>query len=107
MISIRTFFWGIKMKFKGLERSAHSSKLLHLLQIATVVGIFVATEFLLGARLPRAAIITHGDTRYLTHVSTDKPIYRSGEKLYVRGVILRADSHSPKAGPQAVTAANF
>ncbi len=36
-----------------------------------------------------------GDQRYLTHVSTDKPIYRAGEKVYVRGVVLEAHQHAP------------
>ena len=36
-----------------------------------------------------------GAERYSTHVSTDKPIYRPGEKLYVRAVVLRADTRSP------------
>ncbi|MCA9069653.1 MAG: hypothetical protein KDA84_12050 [Planctomycetaceae bacterium] len=36
-----------------------------------------------------------GENRYLTHVSTDKPIYRAGEKVYVRGVILEAHRHTP------------
>ena len=36
-----------------------------------------------------------GAVRYLTHVSTDKPIYRPGEKLYVRGVMLDAHDHKP------------
>lgn len=36
-----------------------------------------------------------GKERFLTHVSTDKPIYRSGEKVYVRGVILDAHDHKP------------
>ena len=36
-----------------------------------------------------------GSTSYLTHVTTDKPIYRGGEKLYVRGVVLSADGHTP------------
>ena len=36
-----------------------------------------------------------GAERYLAHLSTDKPIYRAGEKVYVRGVILRADTHTP------------
>ena len=31
-----------------------------------------------------------GAQRYLTHVSTDKPIYRPGETLYVRGAVLAA-----------------
>ncbi|MFI5380507.1 MAG: MG2 domain-containing protein, partial [Tepidisphaerales bacterium] len=36
-----------------------------------------------------------GAERFLTHLSTDKPIYRAGEKVYVRGVVLRADNHVP------------
>ena len=36
-----------------------------------------------------------GTDRYLTFVSTDKPIYRPGEAVYLRGVILRADTHAP------------
>jgi uncharacterized protein YfaS (alpha-2-macroglobulin family) len=36
-----------------------------------------------------------GTDRYLTFVSTDKPIYRGGEKVYVRGVVLNAANHKP------------
>ncbi|HEY3321456.1 MAG TPA: MG2 domain-containing protein [Planctomycetota bacterium] len=36
-----------------------------------------------------------GADRYLTAVSTDKPIYKPGEKVYVRGVLLHAVSHKP------------
>ena len=36
-----------------------------------------------------------GDNRCLTYLSTDKPIYREGENVYVRGVILDAASHAP------------
>jgi hypothetical protein len=36
-----------------------------------------------------------GETRYLTHVSTDKPIYKEGEIVYVRGVVLEARSRTP------------
>jgi len=36
-----------------------------------------------------------GVDRYLTFVSTDKPIYREGEKVYVRGVVLNATNHKP------------
>jgi alpha-2-macroglobulin-like protein len=36
-----------------------------------------------------------GTDRYLTFVSTDKPMYRGGEKVYVRGVILNAANHKP------------
>ncbi|MBL7076132.1 MAG: A-macroglobulin complement component [Kiritimatiellae bacterium] len=36
-----------------------------------------------------------GKDRYLAHVSTDKPIYRAGEKVYVRSVILHAADRTP------------
>jgi len=36
-----------------------------------------------------------GEGRYLTHVSTDKPIYKPGETLYLRGVLLHHATHAP------------
>ena len=36
-----------------------------------------------------------GRSRYLTAVSTDKPVYRPGETVYVRGVLLHAFDHTP------------
>ncbi len=45
-----------------------------------------------------------GADRYLTHVSTDKPVYRPGETLYVRGAILHHASHKPLAEAAQVTA---
>jgi len=36
-----------------------------------------------------------GAERYLTRVSTDKPMYRPGETAYVRGVILSASDNKP------------
>lgn len=36
-----------------------------------------------------------GAERYLTMVSTDKPIYKAGEKVYARGVMLDAAGHKP------------
>jgi len=36
-----------------------------------------------------------GAERYLTHVSTDKPIYRPGEKMYLRGVMLHHATRRP------------
>lgn len=55
-------------------------------------------------KLPDSAQLG-GPQRYLTYVSTDKPIYRSGDKIYVRGVILHHSTRQapPKeAGLQAV-----
>lgn len=43
-----------------------------------------------------------GADRYLTFVSTDKPIYHPGEKVYVRGIVLNAADHKPlSAGTEA------
>jgi uncharacterized protein YfaS (alpha-2-macroglobulin family) len=36
-----------------------------------------------------------GPERYLTALSTDKPMYKPGEKVYVRGVLLNAANHKP------------
>ena len=36
-----------------------------------------------------------GKDRYLAYVSTDKPIYRAGEKVYVRGVVMNAHDRTP------------
>lgn len=38
-----------------------------------------------------------GADRYLTFLSTDKPIYKAGEKVYARGVMLNAANHKPLA----------
>src|SRR5215475_8908802 len=45
--------------------------------------------------------------RYSTHVATDKPIYRAGEKVYVRGVLLSTDGHTPMAAQGANRTASF
>src|SRR5688572_23329266 len=44
------------------------------------------------------AINLGGPDRYLTHVATDKPIYRPNEKLYVRAVTLHSSKHTPLPG---------
>lgn len=36
-----------------------------------------------------------GHDRYLTNISTDKPIYRVRDKVYVRGVVMHAINHKP------------
>ncbi len=53
----------------------------------------------------KATTTTLGGTeRYLTVLSTDKPIYRGKEKVYIRGVILQANDHTPlKGGRQPQT----
>jgi alpha-2-macroglobulin-like protein len=39
-----------------------------------------------------------GPNRYLTHVSTDKPLYRPGEQVLARGLVLEAISNKPHPG---------
>jgi uncharacterized protein YfaS (alpha-2-macroglobulin family) len=39
--------------------------------------------------------ILGGEERYLTHLATDKPIYRGGETVYVRGTVLHAFTQKP------------
>jgi hypothetical protein len=46
-----------------------------------------------------------GEERFLTMVSTDKPIYRAGEKVYVRAVLLNAANHKPLV--ESTVTANF
>ena len=36
-----------------------------------------------------------GKDRYLAHVSTDKPVYRGGETVYIRAVVLHATDRTP------------
>ena len=93
------------------RKGARFSKLKfnRMLQAAAVAaiaigGLFIAAGFILGGQAPgpfgpQIAGDPGGAERYLTHVATDKPIYRTGEKLYVRGVVLRANGHSPMTIP--------
>src|SRR2546427_3075490 len=85
-------------------KSARFFRFNHLLQGVAAVsigGLFIAAGFVLGGEVrpfaapAQTAAEAGGVERYLIHVSTDKPIYRSGERLYVRGVLLRADGHTP------------
>jgi alpha-2-macroglobulin-like protein len=57
-----------------------------------------ATVALLGisaALVARQAPPASSADRFLAHVSSDKPIYRAGERVYLRGVILGANDHKP------------
>jgi len=68
-----------------------------------LVAAFVVLAATPGPARPATPEALGGTERYLACVSTDKPIYRSGETLYVRGVILNALDNTPlKAGQEAV-----
>lgn len=47
-----------------------------------------------------AKIELGGKDRYATYVSTDKQVYRAGEKVYVRAAVLRADNRKPLTDQQ-------
>ncbi len=90
-------------------KSASVSKSNTIQRIASTIpiaGLFIAAGFILGSQVPvppaRPPIAAEAGRveRYLTHIATDKPIYRTGEKVYVRGVVLRSNGHSPIDGAQ-------
>jgi alpha-2-macroglobulin-like protein len=61
--------------------------------VAVVMGFaLLAGITLLAATGPGA---DPAGERYLAQVSTDKPIYHAGDRVFVRTVILDADNHTP------------
>ncbi|HYH95046.1 MG2 domain-containing protein [Hyalangium sp.] len=71
-----------------------------LVAILTVVGLAVPVTV-------QQVLVTKADTsslggpnRYLTYVSTDKPLYRPGEQVLARGLMLEAISHKPNPQQQ-------
>ncbi|MCY1044527.1 MG2 domain-containing protein [Corallococcus sp. bb12-1] len=62
---------------------------------------FATPLVLLAPRVLAARATTRslgGADRYLTHVTTDKPLYRPGEQVLARGLMLEALSRKPYAG---------
>ena len=67
-----------------------------LVATALVIGAWSWTNAEKGKPVkPATSSELGGKDRYLAHVSTDKPIYRTGEKVYVRSVVLQANDHTP------------
>ena len=72
-----------------------------------IVGCLVASTVVMPLGVVAAekkasfAIVTSedlgGKDRFLAYVSTDKPVYRGGEKVYVRSILLDAASHRPSS----------
>src|SRR5688500_5542409 len=96
---------GVTMEFIGSDRNCVRFFMFKcILYAAALSGFLIVAGYVIGAP-PRGSSASQftgspGNTdRYLTHITTDKPIYRIGEKLYVRAVVLRANDHSPMAGP--------
>jgi hypothetical protein len=67
--------------------------------IALGVLMRPAPDLILAAR-PTPESLGGGD-RFLTALSTDKPIYHPGERVYARGVMLHATTHRPFPGAVA------
>ncbi len=70
---------------------------------AALCGPLTAVSLLLvgvgpGER-PQVSPQLGGPDRYLTHLSTDKPIYRIGETVFLRGVLLHANKTLHYTGP--------
>ncbi len=67
--------------------------------VASLVGLAVLT----GGIFVGANIVTPeklgGAKRILAYLSVDKPIYRSGENVYLRTVVLTADGNLPMRDP--------
>ena len=61
--------------------------------IAIVLLVLLLCGFLWAGQATRTLL--GGPERYLTHVSTDKPIYRPGEFVYVRAVVLHEHTNRP------------
>ncbi|MHA7630471.1 MG2 domain-containing protein [Corallococcus sp. M7] len=76
----------------------------HLFPFAlrALLPLGVAAVFVMVSPRVQAARATTrslgGENRYLTHVTTDKPLYRPGEQVLVRGLVLEALSRKPYAG---------
>ncbi len=70
---------------------------MHALRFAGLAGLAVLAVG--GASPPAKDPATTervgGPNRYVTSVSTDKSIYKAGETVFVRGVVLNANSHVP------------
>ncbi|MFT5468513.1 MAG: hypothetical protein ACI8UO_003623 [Verrucomicrobiales bacterium] len=65
--------------------------------------LFLTATLLLGSALAEVKLTRvdsealGGNQRYLAHVSTDKPVYREGEIVYIRSVLLHAADRTPYA----------
>jgi hypothetical protein len=65
-----------------------------MLSALVALGIAGATGALVAGE-GDASETLGGAERYLSHLSTDKPIYRAGETVYVRAVVLSALDRKP------------
>ena len=71
-----------------------------LMSVALLRSALVAEKKAAKQPKPTLTAMLGGAERYLTHVSSDKPLYRPGETVYIRGVLLHAVSRKPLADKQ-------
>jgi hypothetical protein len=91
----------------GFIMDRRSSPLLALALLAVLVWTTTSAENPTKPQSPRTPASVEslgGGDRYLTYVSTDKPIYRPGESLFVRAVPLHYITRKPIAAAQALPA---
>ena len=74
-----------------------------------VAGVVIVLGLTISLAMLHGEPATGGNTNppgphYLAVLSTDKPIYRDGEKVYLRAVVLGADDHRPLPDNQMVYA---
>jgi hypothetical protein len=99
------------MRNLGVETDIRRRLLLPALFVVAFFGLVAATRVLLVGQsvaqpVERIADSFGSDT-YLTHVSTDKPIYRGGDTLFVRGIRLSSRGHFPLQGQEPAGHAAF
>lgn len=81
-----------------LARSPQTQFLLILLAVVALAALGISR---VAADDPpkEGAEAMEGGYRFLAHVSTDKPIYKPGEEVRVRAVVLHALTRRPHPGP--------
>ncbi len=62
---------------------------------ASMLLVLLYAAFAGAANAPVTSDELGGSERYLAYVSTDKPIYRTGENVYLRTVLLHAGNNTP------------
>jgi hypothetical protein len=81
-----------------------STSLLALALLAAFVWTTTSAKSPAISSAPANAESLGSGGRYLTYVSTDKPIYRAGETLFVRAVPLNSVTRTPIVAAQALPA---
>ncbi len=87
------------MKRIGLDASRRPLVALVAIAVLAIAGAAVVLERATAGGVPKDL---GGEARYLGHLATDKPLYRPGETVYARALLLHAFSRAPLAGAHSV-----